>query len=107
MSLSDEVPAMSLYICQSAFSPFLDKGDSLELFVISFYLFSKKVIHLNRPLRCQACCFPCCLQELEVVLSLSPLFFVIVTIIVIVTIVTIIVIIINVIICVPTIVVIV
>jgi len=25
-----------------------------------------EVIHLNRPLRCQACCFPCCLQELEV-----------------------------------------
>ena len=21
-----------------------------------------EVIHLNRPLRCQACCFPCCLQ---------------------------------------------
>merc|ERR1712198_644828 len=26
----------------------------------------QEVIHLNRPLRCQACCFPCCLQELEV-----------------------------------------
>lgn len=26
----------------------------------------REVIHLNRPLRCQACCFPCCLQELEV-----------------------------------------
>ena len=25
-----------------------------------------EVIHLNRPLRCQSCCFPCCLQELEV-----------------------------------------
>jgi len=25
-----------------------------------------EVIHLNRPLRCQACCFPCCLQEMEV-----------------------------------------
>ena len=26
----------------------------------------QEVIHLNRPLRCQGCCFPCCLQELEV-----------------------------------------
>jgi len=26
----------------------------------------QEVIHLNRPLRCQSCCFPCCLQELEV-----------------------------------------
>ena len=25
-----------------------------------------EVIHLNRPLRCQACCCPCCLQEMEV-----------------------------------------
>ena len=26
----------------------------------------QEVIHLNRPLRCQGCCCPCCLQELEV-----------------------------------------
>ena len=26
----------------------------------------QEVIHLNRPLRCQECCFPCCLQEMEV-----------------------------------------
>jgi len=26
----------------------------------------QEVIHLNRPLRCQACCFLCCLQEMEV-----------------------------------------
>jgi len=26
----------------------------------------REVIHLDRPLRCQSCCFPCCLQELEV-----------------------------------------
>jgi uncharacterized protein YxjI len=26
----------------------------------------REVMHLNRPLRCQSCCFPCCLQELEV-----------------------------------------
>lgn len=26
----------------------------------------QEVMHLVRPLRCQACCFPCCLQELEV-----------------------------------------
>ena len=26
----------------------------------------REVLHLERPLRCQACCFPCCLQELEV-----------------------------------------
>ena len=25
-----------------------------------------EVIHLNRPLRCDNCCFPCCLQEVEV-----------------------------------------
>jgi len=25
-----------------------------------------EAIHLTRPLRCQACCFPCCLQEVEV-----------------------------------------
>ena len=24
------------------------------------------MIHLTRPLRCQLCCFPCCLQEMEV-----------------------------------------
>ena len=27
---------------------------------------NQEVIHLNRPLRCALCCFPCCLQELEV-----------------------------------------
>ena len=27
---------------------------------------NQEVIHLNRPLRCSECCFPCCLQELEV-----------------------------------------
>ena len=32
---------------------------------------SPKVIHLNRPLRCQACCFPCCLQELEVIIVIN------------------------------------
>jgi len=26
----------------------------------------QEVIQLNRPLRCQGCCFPCCLQEMEV-----------------------------------------
>jgi len=26
----------------------------------------QEVLHLVRPLRCQHCCFPCCLQELEV-----------------------------------------
>ena len=26
----------------------------------------REVIHLSRPLRCQCCCFPCCLQEIEV-----------------------------------------
>jgi len=26
----------------------------------------QEVIHLNRPLRCQSCCCPCCLQKLEV-----------------------------------------
>jgi len=26
----------------------------------------REVIHLNRPYRCQSCCFPCCLQSLEV-----------------------------------------
>ena len=26
----------------------------------------QEVLHLNRPLRCQGCCCPCCLQELEV-----------------------------------------
>lgn len=26
----------------------------------------REVIHLVRPLRCQGCCFPCCLQELEI-----------------------------------------
>ena len=30
-----------------------------------------KVIHLNRPLRCQSCCFPCCLQEIEVIFFTS------------------------------------
>ena len=26
----------------------------------------REVIHLSRPLRCQCCCCPCCLQEIEV-----------------------------------------
>jgi len=26
----------------------------------------REVIHLSRPLRCQTCCFPCCLQEMDV-----------------------------------------
>lgn len=26
----------------------------------------REVIHLSRPLRCQCCCFPCCLQQIEV-----------------------------------------
>ena len=26
----------------------------------------REVLHLSRPLRCQGCCFPCCLQQLEV-----------------------------------------
>ena len=26
----------------------------------------REIVHLRRPLRCSACCFPCCLQELEV-----------------------------------------
>ena len=26
----------------------------------------REVLHFNRPLRCNSCLFPCCLQELEV-----------------------------------------
>jgi uncharacterized protein YxjI len=26
----------------------------------------REVLHLQRPMRCQSCCFPCCLQSLEV-----------------------------------------
>lgn len=26
----------------------------------------REVLHLNRPYKCQSCCFPCCLQKLEV-----------------------------------------
>ncbi|XP_076363257.1 phospholipid scramblase 1-like [Tachypleus tridentatus] len=29
----------------------------------------REVIHLYRPLRCDSCCFPCCLQKLEVTAS--------------------------------------
>jgi hypothetical protein len=32
----------------------------------------KKVMSLHRPLRCQACCFPCCLQEVEVEMAGEP-----------------------------------
>ena len=28
--------------------------------------YQREVIRLVRPLRCQGCCFPCCLQELEI-----------------------------------------
>ncbi|KAF4529981.1 hypothetical protein B566_EDAN009157 [Ephemera danica] len=28
--------------------------------------FQNQVIHLHRPLACQSCCFPCCLQTMEV-----------------------------------------
>jgi len=31
----------------------------------------KEVLHLTRPLRCQGCCFPCCLQEAQVTLAQS------------------------------------
>lgn len=26
----------------------------------------QEIVHLTRPLRCQSCLFPCCLQEIEV-----------------------------------------
>lgn len=29
-------------------------------------IYKNEVIHLNRPLACQACCFPCCLQNIEI-----------------------------------------
>jgi hypothetical protein len=29
-------------------------------------IYGNDVINLQRPLRCQSCCFPCCLQEVEV-----------------------------------------
>ena len=32
-----------------------------------------EVIHLDRPLRCQTCCYPCCLQKMEVLSGNSPL----------------------------------
>ena len=42
-------------------------------------LMGQEVIHLNRPLRCQLCCFPCCLQvsqELhKTILNTKTLFF--------------------------------
>ena len=47
----------------------------------ALFNFWKKVIHLNRPLRCQACCFPCCLQELEVVIVIIVIVTVIVNIV--------------------------
>ena len=28
--------------------------------------YQREVIRLVRPLRCQGCCFPCCLQEMEI-----------------------------------------
>lgn len=28
--------------------------------------FRNEILHLSRPLRCEACCFPCCLQAIEV-----------------------------------------
>jgi Scramblase len=31
-----------------------------------FDIYGNNAIALNRPLRCGSCCFPCCLQELEV-----------------------------------------
>merc|ERR1712013_730357 len=31
----------------------------------------KEVLHLTRPLKCQGCCFPCCLQEAQVTLAQS------------------------------------
>lgn len=33
----------------------------------------REVIHLDRPLRCQSCLFPCCLQEMEVLSNHSLL----------------------------------
>ncbi|XP_055607416.1 phospholipid scramblase 1 isoform X1 [Uranotaenia lowii] len=35
-----------------------------DMKILDFY--QNEVMHLNRPLRCQSCCFPCCLQTLEV-----------------------------------------
>ena len=34
--------------------------------VFNLFIACREVIHLNRPLRCDSCCFPCCLQSLEV-----------------------------------------
>ena len=34
----------------------------------------QEIIHLSRPLRCQSCCCPCCLQKLEVSLQLQTHF---------------------------------
>ena len=38
-------------------------------------LMGQEVIHLNRPLRCQLCCFPCCLQVSQELLWILFLFF--------------------------------
>ncbi|XP_029206518.1 phospholipid scramblase 2-like [Acropora muricata] len=39
-------------------------GRPFEMRIFDNY--QREVIHLSRPLRCQCCCFPCCLQEIEV-----------------------------------------
>ena len=39
-------------------------GRSFEMNILNNQML--EVLHLVRPLRCQSCCFPCCLQELEV-----------------------------------------
>lgn len=35
-----------------------------DMKILDFY--QNEVLHFNRPLRCQSCCFPCCLQTMEV-----------------------------------------
>lgn len=35
-----------------------------DMKVLDYY--QNEVLHFNRPLRCSSCCFPCCLQTLEV-----------------------------------------
>ena len=39
-------------------------GRSFDMNILNNQM--QEVLHLHRPLRCQACCFPCCLQEVEV-----------------------------------------
>uniref|UniRef100_A0A4W2EYY7 Phospholipid scramblase n=1 Tax=Bos indicus x Bos taurus TaxID=30522 RepID=A0A4W2EYY7_BOBOX len=52
-----EDTALCTRLCYGSYRPFTMRIHDLK---------GQEVITLKRPLRCSSCCFPCCLQEIEI-----------------------------------------